>query len=180
MTQWSTPPPVARWLLEHALPTDVRESVTGDLDEVFQRDCRRYGLPGRATTLLAADDVVHSAFRRGAMARPTPGRPDAHGTVLAGLQVGIPDVVQVSDAHGRREPGDGRRDRRRCRHIRGHHAGDRSVAAAPGRRSHRRAELLGPGRVRRSTAELHTTSSTGGKDFEPSRTSARSGWSSGT
>ena len=46
MTQWSTPPPVARWLLEHALPTDVRESVTGDLDEVFQRDCRTYGLPG--------------------------------------------------------------------------------------------------------------------------------------
>ena len=44
MTQWSTPPPVARWLLEYALPTDVRESVTGDLDEVFQRDCRRYGL----------------------------------------------------------------------------------------------------------------------------------------
>ena len=45
MTQWS-PPPLARWLLEHALPADVRESVTGDLDEVFQRDCRRYGLPG--------------------------------------------------------------------------------------------------------------------------------------
>jgi putative ABC transport system permease protein len=45
MTQWSTPPPVARWLLEHALPTDVRESVTGDLDEVFQRDCWKYGLP---------------------------------------------------------------------------------------------------------------------------------------
>jgi predicted permease len=46
MTQWPTPPTVARWLLEYALPTDVRESVTGDLDEVFQRDCRRYGLPG--------------------------------------------------------------------------------------------------------------------------------------
>jgi putative ABC transport system permease protein len=45
MTHWS-PPPVARWLLEYALPTDMRESVTGDLDEVFQRDCRRYGLPG--------------------------------------------------------------------------------------------------------------------------------------
>jgi predicted permease len=40
------PPSVARWLLEHALPADVRESVTGDLDEVFQRDCRRYGLRG--------------------------------------------------------------------------------------------------------------------------------------
>ena len=45
MTQWSMPPSLARWLLEHALPADVRESVTGDLDEVFQRDCRRYGLP---------------------------------------------------------------------------------------------------------------------------------------
>jgi putative ABC transport system permease protein len=46
MTHTSMPPAAARWLLEHALPTDVRESVTGDLDEVFQRDCRRYGLPG--------------------------------------------------------------------------------------------------------------------------------------
>src|SRR5918994_4027875 len=45
MTQWSIPPCVARWLLEQALPDDVRESVTGDLDEVFQRDCRRHGLP---------------------------------------------------------------------------------------------------------------------------------------
>src|SRR4030095_1250546 len=35
MTQWSSPPPAARWLLERALPNDVRESVTGDLDEVF-------------------------------------------------------------------------------------------------------------------------------------------------
>jgi hypothetical protein len=46
MTHMPTPPSVARWLLEHALPADVRESVKGDLDEVFQRDCRRYGLPG--------------------------------------------------------------------------------------------------------------------------------------
>jgi putative ABC transport system permease protein len=45
MTPASTPPAAARWLLEHALPPDVRESVTGDLDEVFQRDCRMYGLP---------------------------------------------------------------------------------------------------------------------------------------
>lgn len=43
MTHTSLPPLVARWLLEHALPADVRESVTGDLDEVFQRDCRTYG-----------------------------------------------------------------------------------------------------------------------------------------
>jgi predicted permease len=41
VTLCSTPPPVARWLLEHAL-----QSVTGDLDEVFQRDCELYGLPG--------------------------------------------------------------------------------------------------------------------------------------
>jgi putative ABC transport system permease protein len=45
MTQTPMPPSLARWLLEHALPADVRESVTGDLDEVFQRDCRRHGLP---------------------------------------------------------------------------------------------------------------------------------------
>jgi putative ABC transport system permease protein len=38
------PPAAARWLLERALPSDVRESVAGDLDEVFQRDCRTYGL----------------------------------------------------------------------------------------------------------------------------------------
>jgi putative ABC transport system permease protein len=44
MTNWSTPPAAARWLLERALPSDVRESVAGDLDEVFQRDCRTYGL----------------------------------------------------------------------------------------------------------------------------------------
>ena len=44
MTQWSSPPSVARWLLERALPSDVREPVTGDLDEVFQRDCRTDGL----------------------------------------------------------------------------------------------------------------------------------------
>lgn len=44
MTQWSSPSPAARWLLERALPSDVRESITGDLDEVFQRDCRTYGL----------------------------------------------------------------------------------------------------------------------------------------
>jgi predicted permease len=43
MTDASTPPPVARWLLECALPGDMRESVMGDLDEVFQRECRQYG-----------------------------------------------------------------------------------------------------------------------------------------
>jgi predicted permease len=44
MTNSSTAPAAARWLLERALPSDVRESVAGDLDEVFQRDCRTYGL----------------------------------------------------------------------------------------------------------------------------------------
>jgi putative ABC transport system permease protein len=44
MTGLSTPPPFARWLLEHALPSDVRESVAGDLDEMFQSDCRTHGL----------------------------------------------------------------------------------------------------------------------------------------
>ena len=44
MTLWSSAPPAARWLLERALPNDVRESVTGDLDEVFQRDCQTFGL----------------------------------------------------------------------------------------------------------------------------------------
>jgi putative ABC transport system permease protein len=42
VTQWLTPP-LARWLLQSALPADVRESITGDLEEVFQRDCRTYG-----------------------------------------------------------------------------------------------------------------------------------------
>jgi putative ABC transport system permease protein len=64
MTHMSTPPSVARWLLEHALPADVRESVKGDLDEVFQRDCRRYGLLGarrrywRQTTSFTLHFVV--------------------------------------------------------------------------------------------------------------------------
>ena len=44
MTEWPTPPAIARWLLQHALPADVRESVAGDVDEVFQRDCRIDGL----------------------------------------------------------------------------------------------------------------------------------------
>ena len=45
MMQWPMPPRVARWLLGCALPADVRESITGDLDEVFERDCRRDGTP---------------------------------------------------------------------------------------------------------------------------------------
>jgi predicted permease len=33
------PPRLARWLLERALPPDVREDVSGDLDEMFRRRC---------------------------------------------------------------------------------------------------------------------------------------------
>ena len=44
MTELPTPPRVARWLLERALPDDMRESVSGDQDEIFQRDCRKLGL----------------------------------------------------------------------------------------------------------------------------------------
>ena len=46
MTQLPSPPRVARWLLERALPADVREPVIGDQDEVFQRDCREHGPRG--------------------------------------------------------------------------------------------------------------------------------------
>ena len=73
MTHASMPPPVARWLLEHVLPSDVRESVTGDLDEVFQRDCLTYEPRSARRRFLAAVDLVHAAFRRGAMGRPAPG-----------------------------------------------------------------------------------------------------------
>jgi putative ABC transport system permease protein len=44
MTPPPTPPRFARWLLERALPDDIRESVTGDRDEVFHRDCREHGV----------------------------------------------------------------------------------------------------------------------------------------
>ena len=40
-------PRVARAVVERVLPADVRESIAGDLDEFFQRDCRTHG-PGRA------------------------------------------------------------------------------------------------------------------------------------
>jgi predicted permease len=42
-----SPPGAARALVERVLPVDVRESIAGDLDEFFQRDCRTHG-PGRA------------------------------------------------------------------------------------------------------------------------------------
>lgn len=38
------PPRLARRLLERALPRDVRDAVTGDLAEVFARDCRARGV----------------------------------------------------------------------------------------------------------------------------------------
>jgi hypothetical protein len=41
------PPRVARAVVERVLPADVRESIAGDLDEFFQRDCRTHG-PSRA------------------------------------------------------------------------------------------------------------------------------------
>jgi predicted permease len=37
------PPRLARRLVEHALPDDLREDVVGDLDEVFQKRCREHG-----------------------------------------------------------------------------------------------------------------------------------------
>src|SRR5687767_5479012 len=37
------PPAVARWMLERALPGDVREDVSGDLEENFRRRRRRSG-----------------------------------------------------------------------------------------------------------------------------------------
>jgi hypothetical protein len=52
MTQWSSPPPAARWLLERALPSDLRESVTGDLDEVFQRVLSNVRAEVRATSFF--------------------------------------------------------------------------------------------------------------------------------
>ena len=41
------PPRVARWLLHAALPADVRDDVTGDVEEVFARRWREGG-PSRA------------------------------------------------------------------------------------------------------------------------------------
>jgi hypothetical protein len=43
VTGCPTPPQLARRLLFHALPKDVRESVVDDLDELFERDCGDYG-----------------------------------------------------------------------------------------------------------------------------------------
>ena len=39
MTPRHEPPRLWRWILQRALPVDVRDHVCGDLDEVFQRDC---------------------------------------------------------------------------------------------------------------------------------------------
>lgn len=41
------PPLFARWLLERALPDDVREDVSGDLEELFRRRSQ-LGRPMRA------------------------------------------------------------------------------------------------------------------------------------
>jgi predicted permease len=39
------PPRLARALLGRCLPRDVRDDITGDLDEVFVRDCQAHGVP---------------------------------------------------------------------------------------------------------------------------------------
>jgi hypothetical protein len=44
VTASPNPPRSAQALLELVLPVDVRESIAGDLDELFQRDCRRHGV----------------------------------------------------------------------------------------------------------------------------------------
>src|SRR5688572_1409607 len=49
MTPAPRPPRLARWLLERALPADVRHHVTGDLDELF---VRRRAAGGRLTSRL--------------------------------------------------------------------------------------------------------------------------------
>ena len=43
------PPRLARWILQRALPADVRDDVCGDLDEVFQRDCAAAGARAAAS-----------------------------------------------------------------------------------------------------------------------------------
>ena len=43
MSASTNPPPIARWHLERALPADVREDVSGDLIEVFNRECQTRG-----------------------------------------------------------------------------------------------------------------------------------------
>ncbi len=44
MTPYTEPPRIARWLLSHALPRNVRDDVTGDLEEVFRRLCASQGV----------------------------------------------------------------------------------------------------------------------------------------
>lgn len=46
MTHRPSPPALSRWLLQRALPSDVRADVAGDLTEVFQRDVSAVGLAG--------------------------------------------------------------------------------------------------------------------------------------
>jgi len=61
------PPRVARAVVERVLPADVRESIAGDLDEFFQRDCRTHG-PGRARLQYwrhAAALTIRFAIERG-------------------------------------------------------------------------------------------------------------------
>lgn len=59
MTPHPEPPRLARWLLERALPADVRDDVAGDLDEVFWRRCEADG-PRRARRWYWAEAVSFS------------------------------------------------------------------------------------------------------------------------
>ena len=65
--RWFAPPRVARAVVERVLPADVRESIAGDLDEFFQRDCRTRG-PGPARLRYwrhAAALTIRFAIERG-------------------------------------------------------------------------------------------------------------------
>jgi hypothetical protein len=42
---FTKPPRVTRSVLRRALPRDVRDSISGDLDEVFARDSEAIGAP---------------------------------------------------------------------------------------------------------------------------------------
>ena len=61
------PPAIAAAIVQRVLPSDVRESIAGDLDEFFQRDCFTHG-PGRARLRYwrrATALTVRFAFERG-------------------------------------------------------------------------------------------------------------------
>lgn len=79
----SRPPRVARWIVERALPRDVRDDVTGDLDEMFRRTRERRG-PLRARlwywrqTLSFSGHFLRERWRD----RRVPERTGEHGLRL--------------------------------------------------------------------------------------------------